>query len=135
MVLQRNSLQIAGENSIIQNLFLCENVKIHVCTTAAEAQRSNDLVESHNAILGYTVAITIDDAKYDSELALPWATAAKKSLTNINGFSPNQMVFGKNQNFPVSLNSNLPALERVTSSQVVADIACSKTSVHTKLIQ
>ena len=81
------------------------------------------------------MAITIDDAKYDSELALPWATAAKKYLTNINGFSPNQMVFGKNQNFPVSLNSNLPALERVTSSQVVADIACSKTSVHTKLIQ
>ena len=31
------------------------------------------------------------------------------------------MVFGKNQNFPVSLNSNLPALEGVTFSQVVAD--------------
>ena len=86
MVLQRNSLQIAGENSIIQNLFLCENVNIHVCTTAAEAQWSNDLVERHNAILGYTVVKTIDDAKYDPELALPWATTAKKS-------------FGKNQKF------------------------------------
>ena len=31
------------------------------------------------------------------------------------------MVFGNNPNFPVSLNSNLPALEVVTSSQVVAD--------------
>ena len=31
------------------------------------------------------------------------------------------MVFGKNQNFPVSLNSNWPALEGVTFSQVVAD--------------
>ena len=40
----------------------------------------------HDAILGYTVAKTIDDAKYDPELALPWATTAKKS-------------FGKNQKF------------------------------------
>ena len=122
MVLQRNSLQIAGENSIIQNLFLCENVNIHVCTTAAEAQWSNDLVERHNAILGYTVVKTIDDAKYDPELALPWATTAKTS-------------FGKNQNFPVSLNSNLPALKPVTSSQVVADILVAMHAVRQASIQ
>ena len=122
MVLQRKSLQIAGENSIIQNLFLCENVNIHVCTTAAEAQWSNDLVERHNAILGYTVAKTIDDAKYDPELALPWATTAKTS-------------FGKNQNFPVSLNSNLPALKPVTSSQVVADILVAMHAVRQASIQ
>ena len=36
------------------------------------------------------------------------------------------MVFGKNQNFPVSLNSNLPALEGVTFSQVVADNLSAK---------
>ena len=40
---------------------------------------------------------------------------------NINGFSPNQMVLGENPIFPISLNSNLPALEGVTSSQVVAE--------------
>ena len=87
---------------------------------AAEPPWSNGLVERHNDILEYTVAKTIDDVKCDLELALSLATAAKNSLKNINEFSPNQMVFGKNPNFPVSLNSNLPALG-VTSSQVVAD--------------
>ena len=32
------------------------------------------------------------------------------------------MVFGQNPNFALSLNSNLPALEGTTSSQVEADI-------------
>ena len=113
-------MPIAGENSIIQKLFLCENVNIHVCTTAAEAQWSNDLVVRHDAILGYTVAI--DDAKYDPELALPWATTAKTS-------------FGKNQNFPVSLNSDLPVLKPVTSSQVVADILVAMHAVRQASIQ
>ena len=31
------------------------------------------------------------------------------------------MVFGKNPNYPVNLNSNLSALEGLTSSRVVAD--------------
>ena len=97
------------------------NVNIHICTTAAEAPWINGLVERHNAVLGYTVAKTIDNVKCDLELTLAWTTVAKNSLKNINGFSPNQMVFGKNPNFPVSLNSNLPALKGVTSSQVVAD--------------
>ena len=56
---------------------------------AAEAPWSNGLVERHNAILGYTIAKTIGYVKCDLELALSWATAAKNSLKNINGFSPN----------------------------------------------
>ena len=83
---------------------------------ATETPWNNVLVERHNAILRYTVAKTIVNVKYDLELALPLATAAKDSLKNINGFSPNQMIFGENTTFPISLNSNLPALEGVTSS-------------------
>ena len=41
------------------------------------------------------MAKTIDDVKYDFELALVWVAAAKHSFKNFNGFSPNQMVFGK----------------------------------------
>ena len=67
------------------------------------------------------MAKSIDNVKCDLELALAWATAARNSLKYINGFSPNQMVFGKNPNFPVTLDSNLSALEGVTSSQVAAD--------------
>ena len=56
------------------------NINIHICTTAAEAPWINGLVERHNAILGYTVAKTIDNVKCDLELALAWMTAAKNSL-------------------------------------------------------
>ena len=105
------------ENSVITIFFsLCENVSIDICTMATETPWNNVLVERHNVILRYTVAKTIVNVKYDLELALPLATAAKNSLKNINGFSPNQMIFGENTTFPISLNSNLPALEGVTSS-------------------
>ena len=113
-------LDNGGEFNNHKFISLCKNVDIHICTMAAEAPWSNGLVERHNAILGYTVAKTIDDVICDFELALAWVAAAKNSLKNINGFSPNQMAFGKNPDFPVSLNTNLPALEGVTSSQLVA---------------
>ena len=56
---------------------LWENVNICICTMAAEAPWSNGLVKRHNAILGYTIAKTIDNVKCDLELALAWAPAAK----------------------------------------------------------
>ena len=51
---------------------LCENVNIHICTTVAEAPRSNGVVERQNSNLGYTVGKTIDHVKYGLELALAW---------------------------------------------------------------
>ena len=51
------------------------------------------------------MAKTTDDVKCYLELALTYAAAAKCSLKYINGFSPNQMVCGKNLNLPVSLHS------------------------------
>ena len=48
----------------------------------------------------------MEDAGCDLELVLSWAVAAKNSLKNVNGFSPNQLVLGENPNFPTALNSN-----------------------------
>ena len=73
----------------------------------------NGLVERHNAILGLTVAKTIEETKCDLEMAVAWAVSAKNSLKNVNGFSPNQLVFGKNPNFPNVSSDNLPALENI----------------------
>ena len=55
------------------------------------------------------------------ELALAWAVSAKNSLSNVFGYSPNQLIFGKNPNLPSILTDVCPVLENVTSSQVVAD--------------
>ena len=100
---------------------MCENVNINIVTTAAESPWSNGLVERHNGTLGSTVSKMMEDPKYSLQTAVAWAVAAKNSLKNVHGFSPNQLVFGRNPNFPALEINNLPALEGKTSSQVVAD--------------
>ena len=99
---------------------LCENVNIHILPNAAESPWSNGLIERHNAIVGYTVTKAMEDADCDLELTLSWAVAAKNSLKNANGFSPNQLVLRGNPNYPTVLNLKLPALEEKSFSEVVA---------------
>ena len=45
----------------------------------------------------------------------------KNSLQNVYGYSPNQLVFGKNPSFPTVLNNDPPALKSSTASEVVAE--------------
>ena len=78
------------------------------------------MIERHNAIVGYTVTKAMEDADCDLELTLSWAVAAKNSLKNANGFSPNQLVLRGNPNYPTALNLKLPALEEKSFSEVVA---------------
>ena len=59
------------------------------------------------------------------ETILSWACSAKcqvlkNSLSTIAGFSSNQLMFGTQTYLPNALNSNPPALENETRSQVVA---------------
>ena len=100
---------------------MCSNFNINFHTTAAEAPWSNGLVEKHNGIIGEAVSMVIDDIHCPVEIALCWAVNAKNSLQNIHGFSPYQLVFGKNPNLPSVSDNKLPALEGVTGSQMVAD--------------
>ena len=99
---------------------LCENFNIRICTTAAESPWSNSLIEKHNVVLGLAVAKTLEDINCDLQLAVSWAVSAKNSLKNVHGFSPNQLVFGKNPNFPNVCDDLLPALENKTTSEIVA---------------
>ena len=68
-----------------------------------------------------TVSKTMEDTKCDLELCVAWAVSAKNALKNIHGYSPNQLVFGKNPNYPCAENDELPALENRSTSQLVAD--------------
>ena len=100
---------------------MCNNLNIKFKTTAAEAPWSNGLVERHNGMIGEAVSKILEDINCSIEIALCWACNAKNSLQNIHGFSPYQLVFGKNPNLPSVLTNRLPALEGITSSQIVAD--------------
>ena len=77
----------------------CENLNITIKTTAAESPWSNGMVERHNGIIGESVAKIINDINCTLNVALSWALSAKNSLQNFHGFSPNQLVFGRNPNF------------------------------------
>ncbi|GAB1607207.1 hypothetical protein Ahia01_001004000 [Argonauta hians] len=62
----------------------------------------------------------MEDTNCSLEIAVAWSVSAKKALKNVHGFSPNQLVFGRNPNIPTVLNSKPPALEGVTSSKLIA---------------
>ena len=89
---------------------LCEKFNITVKATAAESPWSNGVVERHNDTLGDMIDKLIADG-YKLEEAAKWSCAAKNALSNNEGFSPSQLVFGSNPNFPTALTSNLPALD------------------------
>ena len=100
---------------------MAENLNIIVRTTAAQSPWSNGLNERHNGVLGEMVQKTLEDVKCNFEVALAWAVSAKNALHNAHGYSPNQLVFGKNPNLPSLLNDKLPALEGVSTSEIVAN--------------
>ena len=98
---------------------LCENFNINIKTTAAESAWSNGLCEKYNGVIGEGTEKVVEDVGCSVEIALAWSVNAKNSLHNVHGFSPYQMVFGQNPNLPLSLNSKPPALEGISSSELV----------------
>ena len=78
-------------------MIFCENFNIKTKTTAAESPWNNGICECHNAIITETLL----KVKEDWEIALAQALSAKNSLINVNGFSPHQIVFGKNIKIPL----------------------------------
>ena len=62
----------------------------------------------------------MEDMKCDLQLEVSWAVSAKNSLKNVHGFSPNQLVLGKNLNFLNICDDPLSALENKIISEIVA---------------
>ena len=98
-----------------------EAYNITIKKTAAESPFSNDLVERHNAVLEEMLLKTCDDTGASVEVALQWVINAKNSLTNIHGFSPYQLVFGRNPRLPNVLCNRPPAFESINESKAVAE--------------
>ena len=100
---------------------------IRVCTTAAESPWSNGCNERYNGILGGMVKKILEDPDCTLDMALAWPVSAKNSLENYHGFSPNQLVFGQNPNFPSCITNKPPALEESLASDIVR---CTLTAIH-----
>ena len=98
---------------------MCEKLNIVIKTTAAESPWSNGLVERHNQIMGEMVTKTMADMKCSLELAVMWSLNAHNSLSNVHGYSPFQLVLGRNPSIPTLQNDKPPALNSETASDIL----------------
>ena len=60
-----------------------------------------------------------ENLKSDEKILLSWANVAKNSLQMWNGFSSYHLVLGKNSNLPNIMTEKLPALQGVTTSEIL----------------
>ena len=90
---------------------MCEDFNIKVVTTPAEAPWSNGICERHNHILTETLLKIKEDVNCSWETALPRVINAKNSPINIHGFSPYQLVLGRNVPLLSLFSNKILALE------------------------
>ena len=108
-----------GEFSNEKFRTMCGEVNVNVNTTAAESPWSNGLCERHNAIIADMIMKVREDTSCSIELAVAWSINAKNSLANVHGFSPYQLVFGKNPRIPNILTDKPPALYAGSGIEIV----------------
>ena len=97
-------------------------LNIEVATTGAESPFQNGLCERVHSVTDNILAkLQAQYPKTPLDTLLAWACMAKNSLQMFNGFSSNQLVFGKNPNLPNFLTDKVPALEDSTTSSVLAE--------------
>ncbi|XP_045105480.1 uncharacterized protein LOC123500989 [Portunus trituberculatus] len=110
-----------GEFANSTFLDMCENMNICIMHTAAHSPFSNGLCERNHAVIDEMVnKIIAEQPDLSLKVALAWAVNAKNCLQMVAGFSPYQLVYGRNPNLPCTLSDELPALEGTTTSEVVA---------------
>ena len=115
---------------------LAEKFNITIMTTAAESAWSNGLVERHNGLLANMInKVRADVEDCPLEIAVHWACAAKNSLSNVYGFSPNIIVFGRNPNYPSVIENKLPGNNMECTSEYIAQNLNAMHSARQALIQ
>ena len=67
----------------------------------------------------------LDEKRFPIDVIVAWSVSAKNALNTCYGYSPNQLVFGRNPNFPSNLTNNPPAMEDVTYSELVSKHLCA----------
>ena len=90
-------------------------------TTAAESPHQNGICERIHFVTGSMLLKLVDQCPGTPlPVLLAWANLARNSLQMWHRFSSCQLVFGRNPNLPNIMVETPPALEGVTSSEVLA---------------
>ena len=81
-------------------------------TTGANSPWQNGTCERNHALVDNILERIEDDyPELDIDTKLAWACMAKNSLINVYGYSPNQLVFGRNPNLPNIIIDGPPCWE------------------------
>ena len=101
---------------------ICQNLNIKIKATSAQSPYQNGLCERNHAITDNIVEkMMMDDPEIPFSRALKAATFAKNALINVSGFSPSQLVFGKQPQLPSVMSNQLPAQECLSSVKIYTD--------------
>ena len=96
-------------------------LNVKVIATAADCPFQNGLCERVHAVTDMMLLkLKEENERTDRQTLLSWANMARNSLHMWNGYSSQQLVFGKNQSLPGIMTDGLPALEGSTSSETFA---------------
>lgn len=110
-----------GEFANAEFMDMCENFNIRIMSTAASSPFSNGLCERNHAVIDEMVMkIIADQPNCSLQVALSWAVNSKNCLQMVAGYSPYQLVFGRNPRLPNVMDDSLPALEGTTISETLA---------------
>ena len=110
-----------GEFSNEQMREFGETFNVKIMTTAAECPFSNGICERQNAVIADSVRKITADTGCGVETALAWSIASRNSLSNHSGFSPNQLVFGRNPALPSVFVNDPPAMKEHVVADIVRD--------------
>ena len=117
-----------GEFTNAEMIEVANRVNLIHFTTGAESPWQNGLCEKNHAHTDNILqAVLKDHPQLSLKAALTWACTAKNSLTNIHGYSPFQLVFGRNIRLPNVLNDPPPTYEIKTKSKALAQ---NITAIH-----
>ena len=100
---------------------LGDKYNIRIMGTAAFSPWSNGICERHNAVLTCTFEKLMAEGDFDVDTCILYASMVKNMYSSTNGFSPYQLVFGRNPNLPDVLTDDLPALQPRAPLGVVHD--------------
>ena len=103
-------------------------LNIELITTGANSPWQNGTVErNHMTTDSIIQSVQRDYPKMKLEIALAWAVTAVNAMSSVRGFSPHQLVFGRQIKLPNILDDPPPAWEEPEKSKTLLD---SLTALH-----
>ena len=118
-----------GEFSNAEYVEMCEQFNVELQQSAAESPFSNGMVERHHRIIAEMMVKTREDVRCTWEVSLAWSVSAKNSLQMSGGYSPYQLVSGKNPPLPNVVDNHLPAMvEKIASRHLEDNLRAMRTA-------